>query len=61
TSSIDTARNKANLAFKYLLYFKLIHKKIKQYSIELQHTYNINKKGFLIRVLLKIKLIFSRQ
>ena len=57
---MDVARKRADSAFKYTLYFKLLKKKIKEYKINLQLIYNINKKGFLIRVLLKIKRIFLK-
>ncbi|XTI95064.1 hypothetical protein V2W45_1443861, partial [Cenococcum geophilum] len=33
TSGMDTARKRANLAFKYALYFELLRKKIKQYDV----------------------------
>ena len=55
---LDYNHSRADLVFKYLLYFKLLRKKIKQYKVEPQHTYNIDKKGFLIKILLKIKRIF---
>ena len=58
---MDTNRKKADLAFKYLLYFKLLQYKIKQYKVDPQHIYNMDEKGFLISVLLKIKQIFSRR
>jgi hypothetical protein len=61
TSSIDTNRKKANSAFKYSLYFKLLRRKIKQYNVNLRHTYNIDEKGFLISILLRIKQIFTKQ
>jgi hypothetical protein len=37
-----------------------MHCKIEQYSIELAHTYNIDKKGFAIRKISKLKRVLSR-
>ena len=54
-------RSRVDSAFKYLLYFKLLRKKIKQYNIEPQYIYNINKKGFLIGIVSKTKRIFLRR
>ena len=60
-SSIDVARKRADSAFKYSLYFKLLREKIEQYNVEPRHTYNMDEKGFLIGILLKMKRIFSRR
>ena len=57
---MDIARKRANSAFKYTLYFKLLKRKIEEYKINPQLIYNMDKKGFLIRVLLKIKRIFLK-
>ena len=35
TSSIDVVRKRANSAFKYILYFKLLKRKIEEYKINL--------------------------
>jgi hypothetical protein len=56
---MDTTRKRADSTFKYALYFKLLRSKIKEYKVELRYIYNMDKKGFLIRVILKIKRIFS--
>jgi len=61
TSGIDINRKRANSAFKYLLYFKLLRRKIKQYKVDPQHIYNMDEKGFLIGILLRIKRIFSKR
>jgi hypothetical protein len=61
TSGMDTNRKRADLAFKYSLYFKLLQRKIKQYNVNLRHTYNIDEKGFLISILLRMKRIFTKQ
>ena len=58
---LDYNHSHIDSVFKYILYFKLLKKKIKQYRVELQHIYNIDKKGFLVGILLKIKRIFSHK
>ena len=57
---MDVVRKRADSTFKYTLYFKLLKRKIKEYKINPQLIYNIDKKGFLIKVLLKMKKIFSK-
>ena len=58
---MDTNRKKADSAFKYSLYFKLLRRKIKQYNVDPRHTYNMDEKGFLINILLRIKRIFTKR
>ena len=58
---LDYNRARADSAFKYILYFELLRKKLEQYEVEPQNIYNIDKKGFLIRILSKIKRIFLRR
>ena len=57
---MDNSRYKADLGRKYSLYFNLLRKKIKQYYVEPRHTYNIDEKGFMLRVIGRLKRIFSR-
>ena len=58
---LDHNRSHADSAFKYILYFELLRKKIEQYRVEPQYTYNMDEKGFLVGILLKMKRIFSRR
>jgi hypothetical protein len=58
---MDAVRLKANFNYKYNLYFDLLYSKIKEYSIESHNTYNIDEKGFLVRVIRRFKRIFSRR
>ncbi|KAF1978399.1 hypothetical protein BU23DRAFT_449795, partial [Bimuria novae-zelandiae CBS 107.79] len=51
TISIDRQRYIANSSNKYKLYYNALHDKIKFYKIEPAHTYNIDKKGFIIRAI----------
>jgi hypothetical protein len=60
TTRIDKQRKEADSVFNYSLYFELLEKKIKQYNIELCHTYNMDKRGFLIGIIIKMKRIFSQ-
>ena len=57
---MDCDRYRADSGYKYSLYFKLLKKKIEQYKIRLWLIYNMNEKGFLIGILLKIKRIFLK-
>jgi hypothetical protein len=60
-TTIDAARKKADSAFYYGLYFELLEEKLKKYNIEPQNMYNMDEKGFLIRVLQKVKQVFSKK
>jgi hypothetical protein len=44
---MDSNRHNADLEAKHRLYFELLHAKIAKYGVEPQHTYNMDKKGFL--------------
>ena len=61
TTGIDAARKKADSVAYYTLYFELLARKIQEYEIRPEDMYNMDEKGFLIRVLLKAKRIFSRR
>ena len=61
TTGIDSLRHRADSTAKYHGYFELLRRKIEQYNIEPQHTYNMDEKGFLIGILGKMKRIFSRR
>jgi len=61
TTGIDSNRHNADSEEKYSLYFSLLQEKIKKYSIEPRHTYNMDEKGFLLGITTRSKRIFSRQ
>jgi hypothetical protein len=61
TTGIDSARKRADSAFKYTLYFELLAKKIDEYNIQPSNIYNMDEKGFLIGILSKAKRIFSKR
>ncbi|KAF1963953.1 hypothetical protein BU23DRAFT_585809 [Bimuria novae-zelandiae CBS 107.79] len=58
--AIDSIRHNANLVTKYSLYFDLLQHKISKYDIQLSETYNMDKKGFAIRVISRSKRVFSK-
>ncbi|EOA88609.1 uncharacterized protein SETTUDRAFT_168443 [Exserohilum turcica Et28A] len=58
---MESRRYKANLATKYRLYFKLLHNKIKEYNIQPSYIFNIDKKGFLLRIFRRSEKIFSKR
>lgn len=57
---IDANRYNANLYTKYNLYFNLLERKITEYKINSYYIYNIDEKGFIIRVTTRTKYVFSR-
>ncbi|KAF2001586.1 hypothetical protein P154DRAFT_553572 [Amniculicola lignicola CBS 123094] len=61
TTGMDRKRHHADSEAKYNLYFDLLYQKIAQYRVEPQHTYNMDKKGFLISITGRSKRIFSKQ
>ena len=58
---MDRDRHKANSEAKYSLYFKLLHNKMKEYNVELSHIFNIDEKGFMIRVTKRLKRVFDKE
>ena len=60
TTGIDNSRHKADSGRTYSLYFDLLREKIEQYHVEPRHTYNMDEKGFMLRVVGRLKRIFSR-
>jgi hypothetical protein len=57
---IDCNRHKTDSYDKHQLYFELLHSKISKYNISPDQIYNMDEKGFLIRVLSKSKRVFSK-
>ena len=57
---INSSRKRSKSAYYYALYFKLLARKITQYEVKPEDTYNMDKKGFLLGQLLKVRRIFSR-
>ena len=61
STGLDHDRTDADSAFKYTLYFELLSRKIEEHVVEPRHIHNMDEKGFLIGILSKMKLIFSRR
>jgi hypothetical protein len=48
---LDRTCSKADLGDYYRLYFELLHRKMKEYDIQLANCYNMDEKGFAIGIL----------
>lgn len=60
SSRIDIDRQRADSASKYEKYFTHLRAKIEQYNLSPDQIYNMDEKGFMIRISLKRKRIFSQ-
>jgi hypothetical protein len=58
---MDCQRHQADSLLKYNLYFNLLHLKITEYDVQPYNIVNIDKKGFLIGVLSRLKRVFSQE
>lgn len=58
---MDANRHNADSYPKYKLYFNLLQRKIAEYKVKSCYTYNMDKKGFIIRVTTRTKHVFSRR
>jgi hypothetical protein len=58
---MDLNQKRADSAYKYSRYFDLLAWKLDKYNVDLGNIYNMDKKGFLIRMLLKGLRIFSKR
>jgi hypothetical protein len=61
STGMDADRHNADSYVKYELYFNLLQRKIAQYKVDAEHTYNMDEKGFMIGVTLRTKHVFSRR
>ena len=61
STGMDSNRHNADSYTKYKLYFDLLQSKIAQYDVDAAHTYNMDEKGFMIRVTTRTKHVFSRR
>jgi hypothetical protein len=59
-NTIDLARHKTDSKASYSRYFTIVRQKMEQYSIQPQNCYNMDKKGFLIGHLRKVRRIFPK-
>ncbi|KAF1922586.1 uncharacterized protein M421DRAFT_77728 [Didymella exigua CBS 183.55] len=57
---MDSNRHYAELYTKYKQYFNILYSKINEYNVELENTYNIDEKGFIIGVISRLKRVFNK-
>jgi hypothetical protein len=60
TSAMDTVRHAADSGDKYKLYFNMLQAKIAYYNVEVENTYNIDEKGFIVGAVGRQKQIFTK-
>jgi hypothetical protein len=58
---LDRVRHEADLGVKYKYHFDLLHSEMEEYHVLPENTYNMDEKGFMIRVTGKSKRIFSKE
>jgi hypothetical protein len=61
STGMDSNRHNADSYVKYELYFNLLQRKIAQYKVDAEHTYNMDEKGFMIGITTRTKHVFSRR
>jgi hypothetical protein len=61
STGMDANRHNADSYVKYELYFNLLQRKIAEYKVDAEHTYNMDEKGFMIGVTTRTKHVFSRR
>jgi hypothetical protein len=61
STGMDSDRHNADSYTKYELYFNLLQRKIAEYKVDAEHTYNMDEKGFMIGVTSRTKHVFSRR
>jgi hypothetical protein len=60
TTGMDRERYLADSKHKYELYFKLLHSKMREHSVEERNTYNMDEKGFFVGINSRTKRIVSK-
>jgi hypothetical protein len=60
TTGMDRERHLADSKHKYELYFKLLHSKMREHSVEERNTYNMDEKGFFVGINSRTKRIVSK-
>jgi hypothetical protein len=58
---MDADRHNADSFVKYKLYFDSLQAKIAEYDVEVENTYNMDEKGFMISTTTRTKHVFSRR
>jgi hypothetical protein len=57
---MDRNRHHADTEATYRDYFKLLHAKIQKFDIDARNIYNMDEKGFAVRLTSKTKRVFSK-
>jgi hypothetical protein len=58
---MDRRCHQSDSEYSYRLYFKLLHKKIQEYDVDVENIYNMDEKCFLIGVTSRSERVFSKQ
>jgi hypothetical protein len=61
STGMDAGRHNADFFVKYKLYFGLLLAKVAEYDVEVENTYNMDEKGFMIGTTTRTKHVFSRR
>jgi hypothetical protein len=61
TTGINCNCFKADTEHSYYTYFDLLYAKMRQYDVDAENVYNMDKKGFLLGKTWRTKRIFSKQ
>jgi transposase-like protein len=61
STGMDADRHNADSFVKYKLYFDSLQAKIAEYDVEVENTYNMDEKGFMIGTTTRTKHVFSRR
>ena len=60
TTPMEGNRHNTDNGERYKLYFGLLSRKVKEFDILPENTYNMDKKGFMIGVVGKTKRVFNK-
>jgi hypothetical protein len=57
---MESSRHKADNGERYRLYFGLLTRKVAEFEVDPENTYNMDEKGFMIGVIGKTKRVFDK-
>jgi len=61
STGMDADRHNADSFVKYKLYFDSLQAKVAEYDVEVENTYHMDEKGFMIGTTTRTKHVFSRR
>jgi hypothetical protein len=61
SAGMDADRHNADFYSKYELYFNLLQRKIAEYKVDAEHTYNMDEEGFMIGFISRQKHMLNRR